>query len=154
MGAPAVGENLKLLDFWQSYSDAPNALYKEIAAEAYVSLGARADAVARLSTREEWQRYRQHSREKLMDLVGPFPERTPLNARVLGVVKKEDFRIEKIVYESQPGLFVTAALSECFMGMGRPRPVLLGHRGGGAPAPECSLVFVFTGRCEIFGPAR
>ena len=38
-----------------------------------------------------------------MKIVGPFPEKTPLNAKVTGVIKKEGYKIEKIVYESMPG---------------------------------------------------
>lgn len=107
--APA-GENLEVLDFWQIYSDAPNALYKGLAEEMFERLSERKQAVAQLRTRADWQQYRQQTRDKLRDLVGPFPEKTPLNARTLGVVKKDGFRLEKIVYESQPGLFVTAGL--------------------------------------------
>ena len=48
-------------------------------------------------------------------LVGPLPEKTPLNARITGVVDKGDYRIEKVVYESQPGLHVTAACPAGFI---------------------------------------
>ncbi len=50
---------------------------------------------------------REHMQQAL---GGPFPERTPLNARVTGVVERTDYRIEKIVFESQPKFFVTANL--------------------------------------------
>jgi hypothetical protein len=40
---------------------------------------------------------------------------------------------------------------EYFMGMGRPRPVLLGYRGEGAPSPDYSLFLVFTGSAEFPG---
>jgi dienelactone hydrolase len=108
--APSPKENLELLDFWKIYSDAPNALYKDLVADALKPLKARQEAVARLRSREDWQRYRTETRGKLLDVIGPFPEKTPLNARTLGVVKKDGFRVEKVVYESQPGLFVTAGL--------------------------------------------
>ncbi len=55
-------------------------------------------------------------------MIGPFPEKTPLNARVTGVIKKEDYRVEKVIYESVPGYYVTAAL------------FLPGKRKGKAPA--------------------
>jgi hypothetical protein len=42
--------------------------------------------------------------------VGPFPEKTPLNARVLRTITKEYFKVEHIVFESQPGFFVTSSL--------------------------------------------
>jgi hypothetical protein len=37
------------------------------------------------------------------------------------------------------------------MGMGRPHPVMPGHRGEGAPAPDYSLFFVFTGSVKLSG---
>ncbi len=49
-------------------------------------------------------------RRQIIRNVGGFPERTPLNVQVVGVVERERYRIEKIVFESQPKLFVTANL--------------------------------------------
>lgn len=41
---------------------------------------------------------------------GGYPKRAPLNARVTGVAPRDGYRIEKVLFESQPGLFVTAHL--------------------------------------------
>jgi len=49
-------------------------------------------------------------RETFWRLVGGEPRRTPLNARVLGSFERPGYRLEKIVYESQPGLFIPANL--------------------------------------------
>ena len=49
-------------------------------------------------------------REFFKTNIGGFPERTPLNAKVVGKGTKENFRYEKIIYESQPGYYVTALL--------------------------------------------
>jgi dienelactone hydrolase len=43
-------------------------------------------------------------------LVGGIPERTPLNARVLGAFERPGYRVEKILYESRPGLHIPANL--------------------------------------------
>lgn len=40
----------------------------------------------------------------------PLPPRTPLNARVTGVLMRDGYRIEKLRYESRPGVLVTAHL--------------------------------------------
>jgi cephalosporin-C deacetylase-like acetyl esterase len=40
--------------------------------------------------------------------LGRFPERTPLRPRVTGVLEREGYRVEKLIYETQPGLLVTA----------------------------------------------
>ena len=49
-------------------------------------------------------------RRQIIRNVGGFPERTPLNARVVGVVERDRYRIEKVIFESQPKLYVTANL--------------------------------------------
>ncbi len=49
-------------------------------------------------------------REKFVAALGGFPERTPLNPQVTGVLKREGYRVEKILFESQPKFYVSAAL--------------------------------------------
>lgn len=107
---PPPAEHLAVLDPWSFYSDASNAAYKNFMAEALPLLAARRSRVERLGSRGDWEHYRAEVRKTLAELVGPFPEKTPLNARVTGVVTKPAFRVEKIIYESQPGFHVTAAL--------------------------------------------
>ncbi|MEK9633933.1 MAG: acetylxylan esterase, partial [Opitutae bacterium] len=64
------------------------------------------------ATSQAWQ---SRSKElKLRRLVptglGPMPEKTPLNAVVHGKVKRPGFTVEKVYFESVPGLFVTGLL--------------------------------------------
>ena len=49
-------------------------------------------------------------RETFWTLVGGQPERTPLNARVTGSFERDGCRVDKVVYESRPGIFVSANL--------------------------------------------
>ena len=63
-----------------------------------------------LKTGEDAGRYVALVREKVRQCFGPFPEKTPLNARVTGVVERDAYRIEKVVFESRPGFLVTANL--------------------------------------------
>ncbi|MDO8542062.1 MAG: acetylxylan esterase [Opitutaceae bacterium] len=107
---PPPAEHASVLNFWGYYTDATNVLYQDFSREAFARLAERKVKVARLESRADWERYRQEARERIIELAGPFPEKTPLNPRVLGAVNKGAFRVEKIVYESQPGLHVTAAL--------------------------------------------
>ncbi|HRR34062.1 MAG TPA: acetylxylan esterase [Kiritimatiellia bacterium] len=67
-------------------------------------------AWGRLTTQEALAAHQKQLRERWIGSFGGFPERTPLNARVTGSVDREGYRIEKILFESQPGLFVTAHL--------------------------------------------
>ena len=41
---------------------------------------------------------------KIRECFGPDPERTPLNPRVTGVVERDTYRIEKIIFDSRPAL--------------------------------------------------
>ena len=97
-------------NYWLHHSDAPNSLYQYLAAQAYEFLDYRTGKIAGFHTISDWQRRQESVRKTLMDIVGPFPEKTPLNAKVLRILKKDGYRIEHIVYESQPGYYVTSSL--------------------------------------------
>jgi len=74
-------------------------------------------------------------------LGGPF-ERTPLNARVTGILERPGYRIEKLTFESRPRLYVTANLYVP-NGTGR-RPAILGplgHSPTGKAWPSYQRVF-------------
>lgn len=49
-------------------------------------------------------------RSKLWELIGGVPDRTPLNPRVTGTLDRGQYRIENIVFESFPKVYVTANL--------------------------------------------
>jgi dienelactone hydrolase len=65
---------------------------------------------AALKTRADAERYVRAVQEKIARCFGPFPEKTPLNARVTGTVERDAYRIENVVFESRPGFLVTANL--------------------------------------------
>jgi hypothetical protein len=96
--------------YWLQYSDAPNSLYHYIADQAYDLLALRSGKIAKLTSLSDWQQRQKWISETLLDIVGPFPEKTPLNARILRTIERDSFRVEHIVYESQPGFFVTSSL--------------------------------------------
>ncbi len=95
---------------WLRYSDAPNSLYHHLTGEAFVLLKKRADYVASLNSLAEWQQYQQKMKATLLDIIGPFPEKTPLNAKIVRTIEKGWYRVEHIVFESQPGFYVTSSL--------------------------------------------
>ena len=49
-------------------------------------------------------------RAKTVAALGGFPERTPLNAQVVGRVVRDGYAIEKVIFESRPKCYVTAHL--------------------------------------------
>lgn len=65
---------------------------------------------AALKTKADAERYVADVRQKIMESFGPFPERTPLNAKVTGTVDRDAYTIENVVFESRPGFLVTANL--------------------------------------------
>ena len=71
---------------------------------------ARRATVAAIHTRAEAEARQKAVRAKILGLLGTLPERTPLNAKVLGTTQADGFRIEKILFDSQPGFHVTALL--------------------------------------------
>lgn len=70
--------------------------------------------------------YQKALRSKFINAIGGFPEKTDLNAKVVGKIEKDGFTIEKIIFESQPKFYVTANLylPKAKMGSG-PYPALL-----------------------------
>jgi cephalosporin-C deacetylase-like acetyl esterase len=124
---PSTGE-------FMAYIDAPNSLYHYLSGEAHRELAQRAAAVARLNTPAEWRARQESVRRKLQDAIGAFPARTPLNARVTGTVRKDGFRVEKLVYESRPGFHVTGALFVPESATAKPAPAILYLSGHAADA--------------------
>lgn len=69
------------------------------------------NAFARVKTKEQWEIYRDERIAKLKASLGTFPE-PPKDMRIetTRVVKGEGFAIHNILYESRPGMWVSANL--------------------------------------------
>src|SRR4029078_9019607 len=63
-------------------------------------------------TKAEWEAKRPKLKEQLLDMLGlwPWPEKTPLTATVTGTLDRGDVTIEKLHFQSKPGLYVTGNL--------------------------------------------
>ncbi|MGH7944102.1 MAG: alpha/beta hydrolase [Opitutaceae bacterium] len=87
---------------------------------------------ARIRSRADAEAYVREVREKIQSAFGPWPEKTPLNARVTGVVERDAYRIEKVIFDSRPGFPVTANL---YLPKGRtsPSPGVVGSCGHSNP---------------------
>jgi len=100
-------------------------------------LGERKRRVEHLATIEDVNKRRSYVREQMLKDLGGFPDRTPLNARVVGVLERPGYRIEKVIFESQPDFYVTANLYLPKTGH-PPYPAILyplGHERGGKTNP-------------------
>jgi dienelactone hydrolase len=74
------------------------------------ALERRRTAYEELKTPEQLTAYQERMRQTFIEHLGGFPERTPLNARMVGTLTGDRYRLEKIIYESQPGHHITAVL--------------------------------------------
>ena len=54
--------------------------------------------------------YQSRLREKFLDAIGGLPERTPLKPQVTGAIRRDGYRVEKVIFQSRPKHFVTALL--------------------------------------------
>jgi dienelactone hydrolase len=83
---------------------------------------------AALKTKADAEAYVRHVKAKIRNCFGPMPEKTPLNARVTGKVERDSYHIEKVIFESRPGLLVTGNL---YVPKGRklPLPGVVGSCG-------------------------
>lgn len=95
-------------------------------------------AVDRIHSVADAERRKQTVRRKLLELLGGLPDyKGPLNAKVTGQLANDSYTVEKVRYESLPGLYVTANLYRPNQ-PGRYPAVLLqaGHTQEGKPEDQ------------------
>jgi cephalosporin-C deacetylase-like acetyl esterase len=69
----------------------------------------RTAAIDQIHTVADADRRKQAVRKKLLELLGGLPDyEGPLDAKVTGRLQNDSYSIEKVIYESLPGLYVTA----------------------------------------------
>ncbi len=62
------------------------------------------------SSAQDWQTHMQEVRKNFRRSLGQFPERTPLNPQLVGILERDGYVVEKLLIESQPGFPVTVNL--------------------------------------------
>jgi cephalosporin-C deacetylase-like acetyl esterase len=84
---------------------------------------------------QDWRKKRVEIKRQLLDSFGldPLPPRRPLNARITGSFQGEGYRVEKIVFESQPRLYVTGNLYLPLAGGTKPAAIV--YVTGHSPHP-------------------
>lgn len=65
---------------------------------------------AQLKTRAEAEAYVKSIRESVQQCLGPWPEKTPLNARTTRTVERDTYKIENVIFDSRPDFPVTGNL--------------------------------------------
>ncbi|HWC88875.1 MAG TPA: prolyl oligopeptidase family serine peptidase [Pirellulales bacterium] len=92
-----------------------------------------AACLADIRSLDDWTVRRDRHRRQLYEMLGldPLPARTPLRPVVTGTLDHPQFTVEKLHFQSRPGLYVTANLY-IPKGLTQPAPAILyvcGHSG-------------------------
>lgn len=134
-GAQPAGE-LDFLSALTDYRDLRAHLGRNLRRQATARLAERRAAIRNWTSRDAAAR-KDFLRERMLRALGGLPERAPLAPRVTGILEREGFRVEKIVFQSQPGFYVTANLYLPTQGRPPFPGVLfpLGHEPGGKSYP-------------------
>lgn len=77
--------------------------------EAEVTKLEQQNELTQFETLDDWEKVRGQYRAELFDMLGlnPLPAKTELNAVVTGTVEHPEFIVEKVQFQSMPGLYVT-----------------------------------------------
>jgi len=98
---------------------------------------------ASLKTKQDAEKYILDVRSKIAQCFGPWPEKTSLNARITGIIERDIYKIEKVIFDSRPGFPVTANL---YVPKGRqfPLPGVIGTCGHGDPGKATPIYQSFA----------
>ncbi|MBK9167160.1 MAG: acetylxylan esterase [Bryobacterales bacterium] len=108
----------------------------------------RSQVIAGVSSRDSLRRYQDETRAALRAALGDLPDRTPLNARTAGVLERDGYAVEKVIFESRPRYYVTANVYVPRKGTG-PYPAVLaavGHWGMGKTFEEYQRLGIYLAR--------
>jgi dienelactone hydrolase len=93
-----------------AYRDYSRCLPDHLRMLARESAARRSGALSQLKSPEAIAARQQWVRRTFWELAGGEPERTPLGSKTTGAFERETYRVEKFLYESRPGLLITANL--------------------------------------------
>jgi hypothetical protein len=89
----------------------PNAMMQRYLSRQIAEAGQRwRDEYEKRKTPKQIAAYQTRLRQKVLDSIGGLPDRTPLHPQVVGTVLRPGYRVEKVVFQSQPKHYVTALL--------------------------------------------
>lgn len=103
-----MASDLRAAEEFQPLNRFPRMVHEYFVDQVRQSQQRNANAQGNLKTKEDALKYIADVRRKIRECFGPEPERTPLKARITGVVERDEYRIEKLIFESRPNFPVTA----------------------------------------------
>lgn len=97
------------LSLAQALSDPDREIRRELAARA---AALEREFLPGVKSAEDFERLRPTLREAYFEMLGlrPLPERSPLEPRITGRLEGKGYTVEKLHFQSRPGLYVTANL--------------------------------------------
>src|SRR5215831_8229073 len=90
-----AAEDLQCLKPEPGQPAASTLFYASLQPQAYAALDRRRTTYEELRTEEQIKAYQQRLRTAFTDQLGGFPDRTPLNARIVGKLAGDGCQIEK-----------------------------------------------------------
>ncbi|MFH1737627.1 MAG: acetylxylan esterase, partial [bacterium] len=103
-------DDLLVLKGWAYWEDNHPTLRQYLNEMAFEQLDMRESRILKLKGAKNWRKQIARARSRYMEVMGDMPERTPLNPRVTGIDETEFCRIERIIFESRPEMYVTSCL--------------------------------------------
>ena len=70
----------------------------------------RQEQLGKIKTKKEAEKYVKNTRKKIRACFAPFPTKTALKAEITGQISLKHCDIEKIIFQSRPGFYVTGNL--------------------------------------------
>ena len=105
LGQASSSDDLDFLHGLDEFENIRHMLPSYMEREAQVLVASRKQGLD-VSTPEALMRRREFVRDHIVRAIGGVPERTPLNARTVETLDRQGYRIEKVIFESQPRFYV------------------------------------------------
>lgn len=111
LSAFSLADDLRVLPQTLPGEIPPNKmLYEHLLTKACAAFDRKQAAYEAMKTPEEIEAYQDRMKRFFLDRIGGFAEKTPLNAKTVAAQQRDGYRIEKVLFESLPGVYVSAIL--------------------------------------------
>ena len=122
-------------EFWNDWPD-------YVTRNMNLARNSRRSLLAEIQSKQQVEARCEAVRSQLWQLLGGRPEETPLNPRITGSLERNGYRIEKLIFESMPQIYVTANLYVPTSGK-PPFPAILAPIGH-SPNGKAALRYQYT----------
>ncbi|MBL7696926.1 MAG: acetylxylan esterase, partial [Chitinophagaceae bacterium] len=103
-------ENLNVFSHWIKWNNPGSMALNHLRTETDKLYHIRDQQIAAIKTKSDWQARQKLISSTLNQIIGPFPKKEALNPEITGIVKKDGYRIEKIIFQPVPGYYEAGCL--------------------------------------------